>query len=1110
MTSGGKKDPTYVEDVFSTHLYTGNGQSQTIDNGIKLGNANAGSGVEFDASSSQYLKVPQHSSLELGTGDYCIECWVRPTSSGSPNEGIWTYGSYDGNGGMLAWFHGNELKIFCARTNANICQVNNWRQQNVWKHLAVARYSGTTKTFSNGVEIATSTEQNNDNVGEAAQNQNQFFLGCERSNGNNIGGYFEGNISNMRIVKGSAVYTSNFTPPTKGLTNTTNTIVLFCQSSTSATTATKTPITITSNGDPTASGFGPFTATDGEGGMTWIKSRTNPSTGMYHHLLDSERAKIGGFRPAVYSNTNEAQNTYTAAQYGGVSSFNYSGFTISAGSSADDFLNANNYDYTSWTWRKQKGFFDIVTYTGDGTDRQIAHSLGSVPGAIFLKRTDQPHNWGVYHRGLNKGVTPEKYRQRLNIAGQEDGNNDNGKSYWNNTAPTSTHFTVSGGVSNNNNTNVSGATYVAYIFAGGESTADTARSVSLSGSSTRLVVGPSSDFSMGTGDFTIECWVKQNNQSDSGVWQISTSTTGFTASGFNSTLSLYDSGGANGWVISGTGGNSLNSKIRSCEGAWTHLAYVRSSGVGSLYVNGVMSVSGTLTTNFDGTYMGLGGYYSTSYPLTGNISNLRVVKGQALYTSSFTPTYEPLTTTSQGAIASNVKLLCFNNASVTGATVTPGTITAVNNPTASTDNPFDDPAGYKFGEAGDQNLIKCGNFVTDSSNGAILNLPWEPQWLLYKQNNANNNWVILDNMRGWSANGFVEMLYPNTSDAGGSGNGYEELLNRDIKFQGYGNNYDFMYIAIRRPDGLVGKPVEVGTTVFGMTYGSADSGTPQFRTPTVDVNDFSFYWQPASGGSRYCGSRLLQSRYWYTNSSGPTANDPNEMYDFMNGFGSWTSNGTSFLSYVWKRHAGFDVMCWLGNDIVGRQIPHNLGRAPEMIWIKKRTQTGNWIAGHIGMNGGINPWQYTMQIDSTDTSTDNEWAFNDTAPTNIAITLGNDGNCNTTGQEYTAMLFSSVDGVSKCGYYDGTGAAGHVITTGFLPRLLIIKNTTNANSWFLYDTVRGLGAGNDPYMQLENSNAQASGSGLDVFTTSSTGFTINQSYSSVNASGAKYIYYAHA
>ena len=824
---------------------------------------------------------------------------------------------------------------------------------------------------------------------------------------------FHGNLSDVRITKGQALYTSNFTPSTQALTTTSqgaiaSNVKLLCCNKDTLTGATVTPSPIISDANyngvpsnPIHSGFGPFAGTDGEGGMTWIKGR---SVGTSSVINDTVR----GAGNRISSNSANGSASSTAF----LSSFNSSGFSVGT----DNDVSYNGQTFASWSFRKQKGFFDIVTYTGDGTDRQIAHSLGSVPGAIFVKRTDQSHNWGVYHRGLNKGVTPEKYRQRLNIGGQEDGNNDNGKSYWNNTAPTSTHFTVSGGAGNNYNTNVSGASYVAYIFAGGASTADTARSVSLSGSSTRLVVGPSSDFSMGTGDFTIECWVKQNNQSDSGVWQISNSTTGFEASGFNSTLSLYDTGHAYGWAVSGTGGNSKNSNIRSLEGAWTHLAYVRSSGVASLYVNGVMSVSGTDTMDYDGTYMGLGGYYSTSYPLTGNISNLRVVKGQALYTSSFTPTYEPLTTTSQGAIASNVKLLCFNNASVTGATVTPGTITAVNNPTASTDNPFDDPEGYKFGEEGDQNIIKCGNFVTDSTNGAILNLPWEPQWLLYKQNNANNNWVILDNMRGWSANGLVEMLYPNTSDAGSSGNGYEELLNRDIKFQGYGNNYDFMYIAIRRPDGLVAKPVEDGTKVFGMTYGSADSGTPQFRTPTVDVNDFTFYWQPASGGSRYCGSRLLESRYWYTNSSGPTANDPNEKYDYMNGFGSWTSNGTSFLSYIWKRHAGFDVMCWHGNSVVGRQIPHNLGRAPEMIWIKKRTQTGNWIAGHIGMNGGINPWQYTMQIDSTDTFTDNEWAFNDTAPTNIAITLGNDGNCNTTGQEYTAMLFSSVDGVSTVSY----------------------------------------------------------------------------------------------
>ena len=74
---------------------------------------------------------------------------------------------------------------------------------------------------------------------------------------------------------------------------------------------------------------------------------------------------------------------------------------------------------------------------------------------------------------------------------------------------------------------------------------------------------------------------------------------------------------------------------------------------------------------------------------------------------------------------------------------------------------------------------------------------------------------------------------------------------------------------------------------------------------------------------------------------------------------------------------------------------------------------------------------------------------------------------------------------------------------------LIIKTTTASNGWFTYDSLRGLGAGADPYLQLQNNNAQDT-SGADVFATSSTGFTINQNYDSVNASGGKYIYYAHA
>jgi hypothetical protein len=95
---------------------------------------------------------------------------------------------------------------------------------------------------------------------------------------------------------------------------------------------------------------------------------------------------------------------------------------------------------------------------------------------------------------------------------------------------------------------------------------------------------------------------------------------------------------------------------------WTHLALVRYSGVTKLYINGVLETSlGTAgsmtdTANYSGTYIAVGGYYSTSYLWNGSISNFRVVKGTAVYTSNFTPPTAPLT-----AIANTSLLACQSN-----------------------------------------------------------------------------------------------------------------------------------------------------------------------------------------------------------------------------------------------------------------------------------------------------------------------------------------------------------------------------------------------------------------------------------------------------------------
>ena len=74
------------------------------------------------------------------------------------------------------------------------------------------------------------------------------------------GEFMRGYISNLRVVKGTAVYTSNFTPPTSALTNISGTVLLCCQSSTLTTAAAVSPFGLTSSGNPTAQTFGPFTS----------------------------------------------------------------------------------------------------------------------------------------------------------------------------------------------------------------------------------------------------------------------------------------------------------------------------------------------------------------------------------------------------------------------------------------------------------------------------------------------------------------------------------------------------------------------------------------------------------------------------------------------------------------------------------------------------------------------------------------------------------------------------------------------------------------------------------------------------------------------------------
>ena len=175
----------------------------------------------------------------------------------------------------------------------------------------------------------------------------------------------------------------------------------------------------------------------GEGGLVWTKGRNLSDR---HALVDNER----GLRYQLASNE---QSTQRDRQW--FNSFNSNGYTFSAN---DTELNYSDKDYVSWTFRKAPGFFDVVTYSGTGSARTVAHNLGSVPGMILIKCSSNDSDWSVYHRSM--GATKNMHLNNNSAADTQTG-------VFNDTAPTSTHFTVN----YDGDVNGSGKSYVAYIFA---------------------------------------------------------------------------------------------------------------------------------------------------------------------------------------------------------------------------------------------------------------------------------------------------------------------------------------------------------------------------------------------------------------------------------------------------------------------------------------------------------------------------------------------------------------------------------------------------------------------------------------------------------------------
>ena len=187
---------------------------------------------------------------------------------------------------------------------------------------------------------------------------------------------------------------------------------------------------------------------DGEGGLVWIKSREDPAD---HALYDTERNSNN----VIHANDSAGQDTNTPLKNDTSNAFTSTGFDLNT---ATGITNNDNYVYTSWAFRKQTGFFDVVKWTGTGGNLTLSHNLGCVPGMILIKNTGGTHSWKVYHVGTHSTNPANFYLVLDGTNAAASANN----AYFQLTTPTATNFYVG----SNADCNENGQTMIAYLFAG--------------------------------------------------------------------------------------------------------------------------------------------------------------------------------------------------------------------------------------------------------------------------------------------------------------------------------------------------------------------------------------------------------------------------------------------------------------------------------------------------------------------------------------------------------------------------------------------------------------------------------------------------------------------
>jgi hypothetical protein len=684
---------------------------------------------QFFDGSSGYLTVPSNTAWALGTTG-TIECWIYLTgtlpnslrivnvTNNSTNIDVYVNSTYQ------VVLHGGTVS-----TPTNVITPN------VWAHVAVVYNSGTVSIYINGVSqtlTGTTTGYNISNTGI-------LYIGQLSSGG---AYYWTGYISNLRIVKGTAVYTTNFTVPTSPLTTaTTSTVLLTCQTSVIQDASTNTfVITTTARSFPSAFSafpsyqFGttytnpvpwsaPLGSIYGNGTNSYLSTPYSPTL-----LLNGQNFTIECWIYPIAAVANRASGGSPGYQniFGqGIGA--YSGqynINIALGMDASNlyligpgatYVTTPSSNVIQYAWNHI-----AATVTSGSTGTIYINGVAKASGAITPvgSNTSYQNNFfGNYLTGGGTNSYLQAYVSQLRIT----------KSlvYTGNFIPptvplttiTNTVLMLNGtnlatyDLSSRNDINTIGTQITTSNGPFSVPITTSGGSMYFNGSS-YFTRSYSTSLSFVSTAFTIEMWVYPTTVSGSSGQQYLASLWGvvgqsdntYSSYGFmfvNNNLSINVNNGSSNTTLTGSGGGVTNN-------VWQHIAVVKSGTNATLYLNGIAvgtstSFPSTLNDPTASTFV-IGAQLQTpaTYYYNGYISNLRITKGLSLYNANFTPSTVPLTTTT------NTQLLTFQNTTpVKDVSTNSFTLTQFSSTIPSVSGPF----------------IPNGNYSGYFNGSSYLNVP---------------------------------------------------------------------------------------------------------------------------------------------------------------------------------------------------------------------------------------------------------------------------------------------------------------------------------------------------------------------------------------------------